>query len=175
MTTLLQLADRCQLALNDSGVGTWPQATVEAWVLDAIRDYSQYFPRVRTSTTTITTPSSTPHVFDLPGDFLAVVLVEFPDGEDPPEYLQLRSRTRDGFWDYTGFYDIEPSHDAATAGKLYLSENVRAGAIPCAARIRCLDAQTGSVRWSHPGGGITGPVVAGGKVYTASTADRFFR
>jgi hypothetical protein len=127
MTTLLQLADRCQLALNDSGVGTWPQATVEAWVLDAIRDYSQYFPRVRTSTTTITTPGSTPHVFDLPGDFLAVVLVEFPDGEDPPEYLQLRSRTRDGFWDYTGFYDIEPSHDAATAGKLYLSESPTAG------------------------------------------------
>lgn len=127
MTTLLQLADRCQLALNDSSVGTWPQATVEAWCVDAIRDYSQYFPRVRTSTTTIATVSSTPHEFSLPTDFMAMILVEFPDGEDPPEYLEHRSRTRDDFWDYEGYYDIEPSGDAATAGKLFLSEAPEAG------------------------------------------------
>ena len=127
MTTLLQLADRCQLALNDSGVGTWPQATVEAWVLDAIRDYSQYFPRVRTSTTTIETPGDTPHELDLPTDFLAMLLVEFPDGEDPPKYLDVKSRTRSGFWDCEGYYDIEPSHDAAAAGTLFLSEAPTAG------------------------------------------------
>jgi hypothetical protein len=121
MTTLLQLADRAQLALNDSGVGTWPQATVEAWCLDAIRDYSQFFPRTRTSTTTIAIDDAG-HEFDLPTDFLAVILVEFPDGEDPPEYLERRARTRAAFWDYEGYYDVEPSHDAGTAGTLFLSE-----------------------------------------------------
>ena len=121
MTTLLQLADRAQLALNDSGVGTWPQATVEAWCLDAIRDYSQYFPRTRSSTTTIAVDDAG-HEFDLPSDFLGMVLVEFPDGEDPPEYLERRSRTCSGFWDYEGYYDVETSGDAATAGTLYLSE-----------------------------------------------------
>jgi hypothetical protein len=121
MTTLLQLADRAQLALNDAGVATWAQATVESWVLDAIRDYSQSFPRVRTSTTTIAVDDAG-HEFDLPTDFLGMVLVEFPDGEDPPEYLKRRSRTRSGFWDYEGYYDLEPSADAGSAGTLYLSE-----------------------------------------------------
>lgn len=121
MTTLLQLADRCQLALNDAGAGTWPQATVEAWVLDAIRDYSQYFPRTKTATTTIAIDDAG-HEFDLPADFLSMILVEFPTGQDPPQYLLRRARTHEAFWDYESYYDVEPSGDADSAGTLYLSE-----------------------------------------------------
>ena len=44
-TTLAELADRAQITLNDAGAGTWPQATIEEWVVEAIRDYTQTFPR----------------------------------------------------------------------------------------------------------------------------------
>lgn len=121
MTTLLALADRAQLALNDSGVGTWAQATIESWCVEAIRDYSQTWPRTKTVTTEIAIDNAG-HVFDLPADFLSVVLIEFPTGEDPNAYLVRRRRTHDNFYDQEGFYDVEPSNDADTVGKLYLSE-----------------------------------------------------
>ena len=63
-TTLAELADRAQLTLNDSGAGTWPQATIEEWVVEAIRDYTQSFPRTITSTITVS-GASPGHEFDL--------------------------------------------------------------------------------------------------------------
>jgi hypothetical protein len=105
MTTVAQLADRCQLALSDSGAGTWPQATVEDWVCDAVREYSQHFPRILT--THVDTIGGTPdHYTLLPEDFLEIVSVEFPLGEDPPVYLQHRSMHHPEFWDRDGYYDV---------------------------------------------------------------------
>jgi hypothetical protein len=121
MTTLVNLQERCELALNDATNATWGAETLQQWILDAIRDYSQYFPRLQTATTTIST-ASPGHSFDLPTDFLSVLLVEFPTGEDPPEYLTRRSRTHPQFYDYEGYYDVEASHDATGTGTLYLSE-----------------------------------------------------
>ena len=37
-TTLAELADRAQVTLNDAGAGTWPQATIEEWVVEEIRE-----------------------------------------------------------------------------------------------------------------------------------------
>ena len=124
-TALDILADRIQLMLNDAAVGTWPQATIESWVCEAIRDYSQYFPRTRTVSQLVT--SSPDHTWDLQPDFLGIIQVEYPTGENPPEYLTLRSRRHDNFWDEEGYYDIEPSGDAVTQGVLYLSEIPTAG------------------------------------------------
>jgi len=78
-------------------------------------------------------------------------------------------------WEYTidaGCFNATP---ALWRDRLYISVSLRSGAIPIASAIRCLDAATGAPIWEHPGGGITGPAVAAGRVYTASTSDVFFR
>ena len=120
-TTLAELADRAQLTLNDAGAGTWPQATVESWCIDAIRDYSQLFPRTITYTITIGAPDPG-HVFDLTADVIGIILVEYPGEEDPPVYLKRRHRTHTSFYGREGYYDYEPSHDATASPQLYLSE-----------------------------------------------------
>jgi outer membrane protein assembly factor BamB len=87
----------------------------------------------------------------------------------------LDAATGGVIWEYTipkGCFNATP---ALWRDRLYISVSVRSGAIPIASVIRCLDAATGRVIWEHPGGGITGPAVAGGQVYTASTSDPFFR
>ena len=126
MTTVAQLADRCQIALSDTAATTWPQATVEDWVCDAIRDYSQYFPRVVTSTVDAIGAIAV-HYLDLPTTFLEMVSVEFPKGENPPTYLERRSIHHPEFWDRDGYYDIVYSHQivedpvGTTANRIYFS------------------------------------------------------
>ena len=58
--------------------------------------------------------------------------------------------------------------------RLFISVSERWGAIPVASSIYCLDANSGRVIWKHRGGGLTGPAIADGKVYFASTSDPFF-
>ena len=82
------------------------EATVQAWVWEAVQDYSVYFSR--TSETTIACADGE-HSHDLPNDFQDMVLVEYPDGEDPPEYLVRMSRKRSAFWEREDCYDVEPS------------------------------------------------------------------
>ena len=127
MATVATLADRCQLALSDSGAGTWPQATVEDWVCDAVRDYSQYFPRIVVSSVALIGGTPTVHYIDLPTTFIEMVSVEFPTGENPPAYLERRSIHHPDFWDRDGYYDIlktdqvveNPAGD--TANRIYFS------------------------------------------------------
>jgi hypothetical protein len=126
MTTLAQLADRAQLTLNDSAAGTWPQATVEAWVLDAIRDYSQTFPM--TSTCTLVVGSVDPdHHFHLPIDIIAITHVEYPGLQDPPVFVKRRARTHSQFYGYEGYYDIQYFDDAQTPPIIYLSQEPTIG------------------------------------------------
>jgi outer membrane protein assembly factor BamB len=88
----------------------------------------------------------------------------------------LNAKTGKVLWQYqvegAGCMNASP---ALWRDRLVISLSVRAGTIPPAAEIRCLDARAGKRLWRHPGGGITGPSIADGKVYTASTADAFFR
>lgn len=121
MTTLTQLADRAQLQLNDATAGTWPQATVEQWCIDAIADYSQSFPRTREIAVQIS-GADPGHAFNMTTDTIDVVLVEYPSGEDPPEYLKRRPRTHPNFYDYEGYYDIQLTHDSQEYPQIYLSE-----------------------------------------------------
>lgn len=77
-------------------------------------------------------------------------------------------------WQYrvpSGCMNASP---ALADGRLYLSTSLRTGAVPTATRIRCLDAATGTEHWEVPGGGITAAVVAGNRLYTASTASCAF-
>ena len=125
-TTLAEIADRAQITLNDAGAGTWPQATVEEWVVEAIRDYTQTFPR--TIRSSITIASGDPgHEFDLTADYIAMVNVEFPGDQSPPVYLQRRRRTHPRFYGYEGYYDVEPTGDMTNVATLYLSEEPETG------------------------------------------------
>jgi hypothetical protein len=121
LTTLADLADRCQITLSDSAAGTWSQNTVEEWVVDGIRDYSQRFPR--TDTISITFSGASPgHQFDVSTDVIALVLVEYPGDQDPPVYLKRRPRTHSQFYGYEGYYDYLVTNDATEYCVLYLSE-----------------------------------------------------
>jgi hypothetical protein len=111
-TVLYEIADRAQLALGDALAATWPQATVEAWLLEAIRDYSQHFKRTRATSRTLTTAEAGQHSFDLPNDFIGMIAVEYPGDQDPPVYLERLSRRNPAFWGQAGFYDIETTSDA---------------------------------------------------------------
>jgi outer membrane protein assembly factor BamB len=86
----------------------------------------------------------------------------------------LDTSTGKTLWEYKISAGCMNGSPALWKDRLYISQSVRHGAIPIASRILCLDARTGTIIWQHPGGGITGPVVAAGKVYFASTSDPFF-
>jgi hypothetical protein len=47
--------------------------------------------------------------------------VEYPKGEDPPEYLQLSDRFASGFYDSDTPYDVHFSDDADDPGQLWIS------------------------------------------------------
>jgi hypothetical protein len=119
-TTLAELADRAQVMLNDAGAGTWPQATVESWICEAIRDYSQTFPM--NARVTVSVSGANPgHVFDLFTGIIAVTLVEYPDGESPRVYLKRRDRRNPNFYGTPGYYDIWMTEDQTSEPQLYLS------------------------------------------------------
>ena len=120
-TTLAELADRAQITLNDAAAGTWSQATVEAWVLEAIRDYTQSFPRTIRSSITVS-GASPGHEFSLTADYISMIVVEYPGEQNPPIYLKRRRCTHSRFYGYEGYYDVEPTHDQTEVPTLYLSE-----------------------------------------------------
>jgi hypothetical protein len=104
MTTLAQVADKAQLAIADSGASTWPQATIEAWVIDAIRD----FPLKRSLVQEFTATAGV-HTSLMPADYLGIVAVEYPAGQDPPQYLRPYSHFKPEFWESDGYYDVSRS------------------------------------------------------------------
>lgn len=123
MTTLAALADRCQNALSDAGGATWSQAIVEEWVIEAIRDYSNHFPRTKTASISCVTND---RAYNLPADFIAALSIEYPTGEDPPTYLERRPYAAE-FWDLEGFYDIIYRDDASSQPELWISEEPTTG------------------------------------------------
>jgi len=120
-TTLAELADRAQIMLNDSGAGTWAQATVEEWVKDAIKDYSTHFP-MQDEVTVSVSGANPGHEFNLFTGIIGILEVEYPDGESPPIYLKRKKRHNPGFYGYAGYYDVWLTGDQTTAPVLYLSE-----------------------------------------------------
>ncbi|MGD8626206.1 MAG: hypothetical protein PVJ34_16835 [Anaerolineae bacterium] len=120
MPTLEEIANRAQNVLADSAAATWSQATVQEWITDAIKEYSTTFPRQLG--TTVSTSADT-HNYTLPSDFLEMLLVEYPTGEDPPEYLERLNRKDPRFWHSDDFYDVEHKRDAQADGVLWISDD----------------------------------------------------
>lgn len=119
MTTLANLADEAQNALADSSAATWTQAQVEQWCNAAIREYSKYFPR--TIETSINCADDD-HTYDLPAGFQQALSVEYPAGEDPPQFLTWRGYRTAGFFGASGFYDVIRNDDNANVNELWISE-----------------------------------------------------
>jgi hypothetical protein len=119
MTTLAELADLAQVQLADSGAGTWAQATIEGWANDVIREYTKHF--LRTRETAIDCAADT-HNYDLPADFVAILSVEYPKGEDPPEYLTRRDHLTTGFYDTDDYFDLQVTGDTNQATLIISAE-----------------------------------------------------
>ena len=62
-------------------------------------------------------------VYDLNADFMGVLSVEYPDGEDPREFSERRPYTHDNFWDVDGYYDIIPISDVSDLDQIVLSDD----------------------------------------------------
>ncbi len=77
------------------------------------------------------------------------------------------------FKDGNSVFNITPAyHD----GKVYMScwHGLGLGGICVEAVIYCLDAESGEHLWTHPGGGLSSPVVDDGNVYFPSVSDPYF-
>jgi len=116
MTTLAQLADICQISLSDAAGTTWAQATVEQWVINAIREFPIKLPRQEAIKTV-----AGQHKYNLPSDFVDVISVEYPYGNDPPDYLLRKSITDPAFWNSALYYDVEYDHAAGSGWEVWIS------------------------------------------------------
>ncbi|MEW5797347.1 MAG: hypothetical protein AB1772_13460, partial [Candidatus Zixiibacteriota bacterium] len=104
MTTLSTIRTRCRNLLGDTAGTEFTDAQVNAWINDALQDLSNHFPQVKTKVfTTVADQRKYNWESDLP---IAILSVEYPTGEDPPEYLQRRAYTDPGFWEENGYYDF---------------------------------------------------------------------
>ena len=109
MTTLAQLIDDCEADLADSGNATWSAADIEQWCRDAIGDYSQHFPFKNNYEITCSVGDKTYQIVD--DQYIDVISVEFPKGEDPPQYLFRKHYLSADFWQEDGYYDVVAPRD----------------------------------------------------------------
>ena len=82
---------------------SWPDSTLNAYISDAFRDYSFYFPQhVEVKIDCVDDQVEYP-LTSFTG-IMDVLRVEYPDGEDPPRYLVQRPET--------GTFEGQPVYDA---------------------------------------------------------------
>jgi hypothetical protein len=122
--TFTALIDRAQVLLNDEAAATWDTEMVGTFINDAIRDYSQHFPRQADTTINMTTGTST---YNLPADLLAVHSVEYPTGETPRAYLSRLPVSHSAFSCGQNWYDYRRTFSSAAVPTLTLSATVATG------------------------------------------------
>jgi hypothetical protein len=117
---LSTLADMCQVALDDSGGAIWSQQTVQDWVLEAIRDYSNHCQRIALEYLPLTPYS---YIFNPPLACLDIVSASREAREaGDPIYLTRYNHKDPRFWEEDDYYDWVPSLDRFSPGILYLSK-----------------------------------------------------
>jgi len=91
----------------------WPDATLDQWINDAIADYSVYFPRRLTKSIDCVT-DQLEYSLSVLTNPIAVISVEYPDGEDPMVFLSRRPKEGvNDFWD-GNYYDVWGVHQPET-------------------------------------------------------------
>jgi len=127
MTTLTQLITECRNTIGDtSGSPVISDTQLTYWINHGIADLSQYFPK-RLVYAISTTAND--RQYDLETDFLGVISVEYPTGDDPPSYLKRRDHKHPDFWEEDGYYDILLPHDADASNppQIYISQKPTTG------------------------------------------------
>ncbi len=127
---LVDLRVRVRAALPS--VFSWPDATVDGWIADGIREYSSQLPRLWRYTLTLTTGTQS---YNLPSDkgLLSLGSVEYPAGEDPPEFLNLVSegtrafRYGDDVYALRGIADSVAIEIDTAPGQIVFAEAVTTG------------------------------------------------
>jgi hypothetical protein len=110
----------------------WPNATLDAWIQDAIRFYSLEFPRRWRYTLSLTTGTQ---AYALPGGhgFMGVQSVEYPSGQDPQEYVtQVEERSAEfasggDYYALRGVADTTAIESDTAAGTIVFAETVATG------------------------------------------------
>lgn len=104
------LISKCRNLIGDTNEADYVFSAdqVKEWINFAIRDISKHFPR--TIQYDISTTADV-REYDLETNIISVISVEYPQGEDPPQFLLRRSRTHPSFWIEDGFYDVFIRHD----------------------------------------------------------------
>src|SRR4030067_1785145 len=106
MTTLTELLVQVRNVIGDSGT-VISDAQLTQFINEAIKDISIHFPIPKTYTLST---ALNDRKYDLEGDFISVVSVEFPTGDDPPTYLKRRSYLHASFWQVDGYYHVITRH-----------------------------------------------------------------
>lgn len=115
--TAQQIIDQSQSALNDSGAAEFSEAQLLSFLNEAIREYSQHLPRISTADITAVLNTRT---YSLPIDTLNILSIEYPVGEDPPQYLQ-RAHHHTLSFPYVQTYDMITTHDLTQYPQFVLS------------------------------------------------------
>jgi hypothetical protein len=103
--TQATLNQMCRNLLGDTDAldYTFTNDQINEWINLAIIDLSLHFPRIiQYDISTV----AGGHRYDLPSSITGAISVEYPQGEDPPEFLFRRSYTHPWFYLEDGFYDI---------------------------------------------------------------------
>ncbi len=120
MTTYGTLNARALRFADDSGAAIWSDTVIFEFLGAATEDYAIHIPP--RFTTDVTTTADV-RVYSLAGDRpRGVYSVEYPQGEDPPEYLTYRPFQHPNFWQEDGYYDfIDWADEVAGEKQLYIS------------------------------------------------------
>ena len=102
MTTLQQIRAHVRNLLYDED--EWSDSRLNSWINDALRDYSVYFPR-RFEANISASTGVREYTLTNYDNLMAILLVEYPTGEDPQRYLERRPVTSDNFEDEQ-VYDV---------------------------------------------------------------------
>lgn len=128
--TLTTLRAALRVALPSTAA--WPNASLDAWIADALRFYSVEFPRHWRYTLTLTTGTQ---AYALPGGhgLLSVESVEYPSAQSPAEFVdQVEERSAQfasggQFYALRGIADTTAIDVDTAAGTILFAETVTTG------------------------------------------------
>ena len=120
-----ELRTLCRRRLGDLTVPfQFSDEQLNQWINDAIADYSLHFPRVQSTSIACVADD---RMYDLPSNCLAILSLEYPTGEDPPEYLYQREYTHPDFWQEDGYYAFIQTSQDNDYPELWISEKPSSG------------------------------------------------
>lgn len=117
----------CRSLLGDPEAQYFRDIDINQWIADAIGEYNQHFSREEGVAIALLDGH---HIYSLAPYFATikdVLRVEYPDGEDPPQYLERRAYDDPrGFWDGL-FYDLRGMGIGGRPGDLMLAPSTTSG------------------------------------------------